>query len=184
MPNEIEVDAAIIGTGQAAPSLAVALAQRGEKLALIEGALVGGSCVNVGCTPTKTLRKSARVAHLARHAAEFGVRVGAVDVDFAAAMDRMQHLVDGARSNLEQWIASEPNITLVRGWGAFAGRSGGRFELTVGDQPLRAQRVYLNTGTRAFIPPIPGIETVAHLDNVSLLQLRCRPTRPVQVVGP
>lgn len=183
MPDAIEVDAAIIGAGQAAPSLAVALAQRGEKLALIEGALVGGSCVNVGCTPTKTLRKSARVAHLARHAAEFGIRVGAVEVDFAAAMDRMQHLVDGARSNLEQWIASEPNIKLVRGWGAFAGRSGGRFELTAGDRLVRAQRVYLNTGTRAFIPPIPGIETVAPLDNVSLLQLRSRPAHLVILGG-
>ena len=185
MPKMIEVDAALIGTGQAAPALAVALAQRGEKVLLVEGDLVGGSCVNVGCTPTKTLRKSARVAYLARHAAEFGVRIGSVEVDFAAAMERMQARVDAARHGLEQWIAGEPNITLLRGWGAFTGKSQGApgFELKVGEQSVRAKRVYLNTGTRAFIPPIPGIDTVPHLDNVSLLKLRSRPAHLVILGG-
>jgi pyruvate/2-oxoglutarate dehydrogenase complex dihydrolipoamide dehydrogenase (E3) component len=183
MRQALEVDAAVIGTGQAAPSLAVALARRGEKVALVEGALLGGSCVNVGCTPTKTLRKSARVAYLARRAAEFGVRVGTVEVDFAAAMERMQALVEGSRADLEQWIGGQANITLVRGWGAFTGRSNGRFELLAGDQPLRAQRVYLNTGTRAFMPPIPGLDTVPALDNTSLLQLRTRPAHLVVLGG-
>ena len=185
MAQIIEVDAVLIGTGQAAPSLAVALAQRGEKVALVEGGLVGGSCVNVGCTPTKTLRKSARVAYLARHAAEFGVRIGSVEVDFAAAMERMQARVDAARHGLEQWIAGEPNITLLRGWGVFTGKAQGRpgFELKVGEQRVHADRVYLNTGTRAFIPPIPGIDTVPHLDNVSLLKLRSLPAHLVILGG-
>ena len=183
MPQPIKVDAAIIGTGQAAPSLAVALAKHGEKVVLIEGALVGGSCVNSGCTPTKTLRKSARVAYLARHAAEFGVRVGKVEVDFVAAMEHMQRRVDGARQDLEHWIAGQSNLTLLRGWGVFTGRSQGGFDLMAGEQPLHARRVYLNTGTRAFIPPIPGIETVPHLDNVSLLQLRSRPAHLVIIGG-
>ncbi len=184
-PATIEVDAALIGTGQASPALAVALAKRGEKVAVVEADLVGGSCVNVGCTPTKTLRKSARVAYLARHAAEFGIRVGGIEVDFAAAMERMQSRVDAARVGLEQWIAGEPNITLLRGWGAFSGRSpdGSGFALEVGEQRLHAQRVYLNTGTRAFIPPIPGIESVPHLDNVSLLKLRRRPAHLVILGG-
>ncbi len=185
MAETIEVDAVLIGTGQAAPALAVALAQRGEKVALVEGGLVGGSCVNVGCTPTKTLRKSARVAYLARHAAEFGVRIGSVEVDFAAAMERMQARVDAARRGLEQWIAGEPNIALLRGWGAFTGKAQGRpgFELKVGEQRVHADRVYLNTGTRAFIPPIPGIDTVPHLDNVSLLKLRSLPAHLVILGG-
>jgi pyruvate/2-oxoglutarate dehydrogenase complex dihydrolipoamide dehydrogenase (E3) component len=183
VPQALEVDAAIIGTGQAAPSLAVALARRGEKVALIEGGLVGGSCVNAGCTPTKTLRKSARVAHLARHAAQFGVEVGRVEVDFAAAMRRMQERVDGARADLERWIAGEPNITLLRAWGAFTGGKQGAFELVAGDRPVRAKRVYLNTGTRAAIPPIPGIDSVQALDNVSLLQLRSRPAHLVVIGG-
>ena len=179
----LEVDAAVIGTGQAAPSLAVALAQRGEKVALVEGALLGGSCVNSGCTPTKTLRKSARVAHLARHAAQFGVRVGAVEVDFAGAMERMQALVDASRNDLRQWIEGAPNVTLIQGWGAFTGRFDGRFDLVAGDQPLRAKRVYLNTGTRAFIPPIRGIDSVPALDNVSLLKLRMLPPHLVILGG-
>lgn len=182
MANAIEFDAAIVGTGQAAPALAVALAKRGERVALIEGALVGGSCVNAGCTPTKTLRKSARVAYLARRAAEFGVHVGKVEVDFAAAMQRMQDYVDGARSGLESWIAAEPNVTLFRAWGSLAGRGAQGFELLAGEQPLRASRVYLNTGTRAFIPPIPGIADVPYLDNVSLLKLRTLP-RHLLIVG-
>ncbi|MBG9390334.1 mercuric reductase [Caenimonas aquaedulcis] len=183
MVQPLEVDAAIVGSGQAAPSLAVALAQRGERVVLIEGAEVGGTCVNNGCTPTKTLRKSARVAHMARRAAEFGVHVGAVEVDFAAAMDRMQLRVDAARGSLESWIAGERHITLLRAWGSFVGRSGDWFELLAGEQPVRAKRVYLNTGTRAFIPSIPGLDAVAHLDNVSLLKLRERPRHLVVIGG-
>ena len=182
MAQAIEVDAAIVGTGQAAPALAVALAKRGERVALIEGALLGGSCVNVGCTPTKTLRKSARVAHLARRAAEFGVRVGKIEVDFAAAMERMQDFVDKARGDLEGWITHEPNITLLRAWGSFTGRGPNGFELMAGEQPVRARRVYLNTGTRAFIPPVPGLADVPHLDNVSLLKLRTLP-RHLLIMG-
>ena len=183
MPQTLTVDAAIIGTGQAAPALAVALAQRGEQVALIEGGLVGGSCVNAGCTPTKTLRKSARVAHLARHAAEFGVLVGQVEVDFSAAMERMQARVDGSRKDLEAWIGAEPGIALLRAWGSFTGGRQGAFELMAGGQPVRAKRVYLNTGTRAFIPPIPGIETVPVLDNVTLLELRERPAHLIAIGG-
>jgi pyruvate/2-oxoglutarate dehydrogenase complex dihydrolipoamide dehydrogenase (E3) component len=183
MQHVIEVDAAIVGSGQAAPSLSVALAQRGERVAFIEAVQLGGSCVNVGCTPTKTLRKSARIAYLARRAAEFGVRIGSVEVDFAAAMERMQLRVDTARGGLESWIASEPNITLLRAWGSFAGRAGEHFSLLAGEQPVRAKRVYLNTGTRAFIPPIPGIQDVPYLDNVSLLKLRGRPRHLVIIGG-
>ena len=179
----IEADAVIVGAGQAAPALAVALAQRGEKVVLVEAVKVGGSCVNYGCTPTKTLRKSARVAYLARRAAEFGVHVGKVEVDFAAAMNRMQERVDSARGGLESWIGGQPNLTLLRGWGSFEGRAGDRFDLVAGEQKVRAPRVYLNTGTRAFIPPIPGIESVPYLDNVSLLAMRERPRHLVIVGG-
>src|SRR3954468_23443239 len=114
----LDVDAAIVGAGQAAPSLAVALAQRGERVALIEAVQLGGTCVNNGCTPTKTLRKSARVAYIARRAAEFGIHVGTVEVDFAAAMNRMQQRVDTARGGLDAWIGGQANITLLRAWGS------------------------------------------------------------------
>ena len=181
--KRLEVDAAIVGSGQAAPALAVALAQRGERVVFMEAVRLGGSCVNFGCTPTKTLRKSARVAHLARRAAEFGVQVGKVEVDFAAAMDRMQLRVDTARKGLESWVAGQRNITLLRAWGSFAGRSADGFDLLAGEQQVRARRVYLNTGTRASIPPIAGLEGVPYLDNVSLLELRTRPEHLVVIGG-
>jgi pyruvate/2-oxoglutarate dehydrogenase complex dihydrolipoamide dehydrogenase (E3) component len=183
MGKPMEFDAAIIGSGQAAPSLAVALAKRGERIAYVEGGLIGGSCINYGCTPTKTLRKSARIAYLARRAAEFGVHVGKVEIDFAAAMERMQLRVDTARTGLESWIGGEANIALLRAWGSFVGRTGDYFDLLAGEQPLRAKRVYLNTGTRAFIPPIPGIEAVPYLDNVSLMKLRTLPRHLVILGG-
>ena len=179
----IEFDVVVIGAGQAGPNLAMTLAGRGEKVALIEGGLVGGSCVNHGCTPTKTLRKSARVAYLAGRAGDFGIQAGKIEIGFAAAMERMQQRVDESRAGLEKSITGQDGLTLLRGWGAFVGRAGDRFELTAGDQALRAARVFLNTGTRALIPPLPGIDDVPHLDNVSLLQLRELPRHLVIIGG-
>jgi pyruvate/2-oxoglutarate dehydrogenase complex dihydrolipoamide dehydrogenase (E3) component len=179
----IEFDVVVIGAGQAGPNLAMTLAGRGEKVALIEGGLVGGSCVNHGCTPTKTLRKSARVAYLADRAGDFGIQAGKIEIGFAAAMERMQQRVDESRAGLEKSITGQDGLTLLRGWGAFVGRAGDRFELTAGDQALRAARVFLNTGTRALIPPLPGIDDVPHLDNVSLLQLRELPRHLVIIGG-
>ena len=179
----VEYDIAVIGAGQAGPTLAMSLASHGEKVVLIEGGLVGGSCVNYGCTPTKTLRKSARVAHLLRNAAEFGVKAGPIDIDFAFAMARMQQRVDASRAGLEQAIAGQNGLTLLQGWGAFTGKSGDQFDLTVGEQALRARRVLINTGTRSFIPPLPGIDDVPHLDNVSLLQLQECPQHLIIIGG-
>src|SRR5207302_1705468 len=138
---------------------------------------------NNGCTPTKTLRKSARVAWQARHAAQFGVHVGEVKVDFAAAMNRMQDRVDTARAGLHAWVAGQKNITLLSGWGSFEGGKEGAFDLTAGAQTIRAKRVYLNTGTRPFIPPIPGLADVPYLDNDSLLKLRTLPQHLVIIGG-
>ncbi|SNY59640.1 mercuric reductase [Enterobacter sp. CC120223-11] len=164
-------DAILIGAGQAAPSLAVELAQRGQRLALIEGNLLGGTCVNVGCTPTKTLRKSARVAHMARRAAEFGVLTGTVSVDFAAAMQRMRARVETSRQGLTGWLQATKNIDTIHGWGRFIGRDGDKFLIEVNGETLSADRVYLNTGARAVIPELPGIDKVPYLDNVSVLAL-------------
>ncbi|MBA3908583.1 MAG: mercuric reductase [Rhodobacter sp.] len=177
-------DSIIIGAGQAAPSLAVALAGRGDRVALIEGDRLGGTCVNTGCTPTKTLRKSARVAHLARRAAEFGVKTGPVEVDFAAAMARMRERSDRAREGLANWLARTDGVNVIDGWGRFDGREAdGRFRVSVGDRVLRARQVYLNTGTRPFIPDVPGLETIAPLDNAGLLALTERPDHLIVVGG-
>jgi pyruvate/2-oxoglutarate dehydrogenase complex dihydrolipoamide dehydrogenase (E3) component len=183
MADKLEVDAAIIGAGQAGPALAVGLAHRGEKVVLVEAEHLGGTCVNNGCTPTKTLRKSARVAWEARNAAQFGVHVGEVKIDFAAAMNRMQDRVETARAGLHAWVGGQKSITLLRGWGSFEGGHEGAFELTAGAQKIRAKRVYLNTGTRPFIPPIPGVSDVPYLDNDTLLKLRTLPGHLLIVGG-
>jgi pyruvate/2-oxoglutarate dehydrogenase complex dihydrolipoamide dehydrogenase (E3) component len=179
----LQADAVLVGAGQAAPSLAVALAERGQSVVLVEAAQLGGTCVNNGCTPTKTLRKSARVAHLVRRASEFGVHPGSVRIDFAAAMQRMQERVDGARDSLERWIAEQPRVRLVRGVGAFVGPHGDGFELSAGPYRVRTPRVFLNTGTRPVPPPVPGLDQVPFLDNESLLRLRTLPRHLIVLGG-
>lgn len=175
-------DAILIGAGQAAPSLAVELAERGQRVALIEGNLLGGTCVNVGCTPTKTLRKSARVAHMVSRAAEFGVMTGPVSIDFAAAMQRMRERVETSRRGLTGWLEGTANVETIHGWGSFEGRDGERFLIKVNDERLFASRIYLNTGTRAVIPEVPGIGDVPYLDNVSILALTECPSHLI-IVG-
>lgn len=176
-------DDVIIGSGQAAPSLAVTLGSKGRNVALIEGNTIGGSCVNYGCTPTKTLRKSARVAHMVRNAGGFGVNVSGFSVDFAAAMARMRERVTTSRNGLEQWLESAKGVTLIRGWAGFDGRDAKRFRIRIGDKSITADRVFLNTGTRPFIPPVPGLLQSGYLDNVSLLELRELPRHLIVLGG-
>ena len=183
MAELLQFDAAVIGAGQAGPALAIALASRGEQVALFEAVALGGTCVNNGCTPTKTLRKSARVAHMVRRAGDFGVDVADFQVDFAAAMDRMRESVDAVRGGLESWVAHTKNLTLIREWASFTGGREGAFDIAAGGRKVRAKRVYLNTGTRPFIPPIPGLADMPYLDNVSLMKLRTLPSHLVVIGG-
>jgi pyruvate/2-oxoglutarate dehydrogenase complex dihydrolipoamide dehydrogenase (E3) component len=169
------IDAAIIGSGQAAPGLAVALAQRGRSVRLFEAEQLGGSCVNVGCTPTKTLRKSARVAHLARRAHEFGVTVGAVSVDFAAAMERMAGVVAASRTGLGAWLDRTAGVEVVHARARLDGMHDGRFRIVAGPDTWLARAVYLNSGTRPVVPTIDGLADVPVLTNDTLLALRTLP---------
>lgn len=137
-----EGDFAAIGTGQATPALSTALAARGESVVVFEADLVGSSCVNVGCTPTKTLRKSARVAHMARRAHEFGVHVGDVTIDFTVAMRRVATMVSASRSGLEAWLGGATGLQLVRARASLAGREGERFVIEAGFDRYLASRVY------------------------------------------
>lgn len=182
-PSPIDVDVAAIGTGQATPALATALASRGESVAVFEAALVGGSCVNVGCTPTKTLRKTARVAHMARRAAEFGVNVGTVEVDVAVAMARVQSIVETSRTGLENWLGSTPNLQLIRERARFNGRHEERFVIEAGAQRFHASRVYLNVGTRPALPPIKGLAAARPLTNETILSLRTAPRHLIIIGG-
>jgi pyruvate/2-oxoglutarate dehydrogenase complex dihydrolipoamide dehydrogenase (E3) component len=180
-------DLIVIGAGQAGPFLAARLVAAGRRVALVEARDLGGTCVNRGCTPTKTLRKSARVAHMARRAAEFGVRVGDVTVDFAAAMDRMQLRVDQSRAGLASWLGGMDGLTLVKAHARLAGRSATGFRVETdgpaGKRHLEAPHIVLNTGTRPFVPPIAGLRELPYLDNESLLALRQRPEHLVVIGG-
>jgi pyruvate/2-oxoglutarate dehydrogenase complex dihydrolipoamide dehydrogenase (E3) component len=176
-------DSIVIGGGQAGPFLAVKLAASGENVAVVERAELGGTCVNRGCTPTKTLRKSARVAYLARRAAEFGVQTGPVTVDFPAAMARMRERVETSRNGLAGWLGSVDGLTLLQGAGVLGGHTeDGSFRVHIGEETVVAKRVFLNTGTRPFVPPVDGLRDHA-ITNVEVLQLTELPDRLIVLGG-
>ena len=169
-------DALVIGSGQAGPSLAVRLAEHGWKTALVERGELGGTCVNNGCTPTKTLVASARAAWVARHAADFGVRIaGEVTIDYAAVRARMMKVVQGSRDGLGHWIAGTANLSLVHGEARFAGPD----SVKVGDQVLQAPRIFLNVGARPLVPGWIAQSGVPYLTSESLMALRELPTHLV-----
>ena len=170
-------DHVLVGTGQATATLIAGL-DSDDRIAVIEGGAIGGTCVNVGCTPTKTLVASARVAQLARRGAEYGVTTGGVAVDFGAAMGRMNDVRYGSRDGLTRFLATKENVTLVRGWARFSGPR----TLEVGDRTIIGEQVYLNVGARAVEPPIEGLADVPWLDNVRILDLERLPEHLV-VIG-
>jgi pyruvate/2-oxoglutarate dehydrogenase complex dihydrolipoamide dehydrogenase (E3) component len=173
-------DAIVIGAGQAGPPLAQRLTEAGMSVALIERKLVGGTCVNTGCIPTKALVASAYAAHLARRAADYGVEIeGTVRVDFARAMQRARDIAANARANVRKWLDSMQNCTVIEGHARFADRS----TVRVGDQRLSAERIFLNVGARAKTPDIPGVSTVPTLTNSSILELRELPKHLVVIGG-
>ena len=172
-------DAIVIGAGQAGPPMAGRLAAAGQKVALIERKLIGGTCVNTGCTPTKTLVASAYAAHLAKRAADFGVSAGPVGVDFAAIMARMNKVVGNSRSHLTEWLRGMANCALIEGHARFLSPA----TVQVGDDLLEAERFFINVGGRAVIPDFPGRDQVRTLTNTTLLQLDVLPRRLVVVGG-
>jgi pyruvate/2-oxoglutarate dehydrogenase complex dihydrolipoamide dehydrogenase (E3) component len=152
----------IIGAGQAALPLALKLVDKGWRVAISERKHLGGSCVNFGCTPTKAVVASARVAHLARRAAEFGILVPGVDVDFAKVLGRARAIVEASKSSLASGL-HEHHVDIVHGQARFAGRDGEWYILCVDHRDIRAKQVVINTGARTRLPPIEGLEDVAFL---------------------
>lgn len=152
--------------------MAGALVNMGLKVALAESNLIGGSCVNYGCIPSKTMIASARVAYLARRSADFGIHTGDVAVDINAVIDRVQNRSGSAREGLEGWLESLDNLDIYREHAAFDGRDGDLFRVRVGDDLIASERVYLNTGAKVFIPPIDGLDDVDYLTNHGILRLR------------
>jgi pyruvate/2-oxoglutarate dehydrogenase complex dihydrolipoamide dehydrogenase (E3) component len=169
-------DALVIGTGQAGPALAVRLAGHGWKTALVERGEFGGTCVNNGCTPTKTLVASARAAWVARHAADFGVTIaGPVGVDYAAVRERMMKVVQASRDGLGRWFEGTGNLDVIHGEARFIGRD----TLQVGERVLQAPRIFLNTGARPVVPDWIAASGVPVLTSESLMHLAELPTHLV-----
>jgi len=160
-------DAIVIGSGQAGNPLIYSLAERGWKVAMVEKEHLGGTCVNTGCTPTKTMVASAQVAHYARNASRWGVRTGPVSVDLPAVVARKRAVVERFRGGHQSKMEGNPNITLVRGTARFRDAR----HVAVGDLVLESERIFINTGARPDVPPIPGIVDVPFVDNASLMEL-------------
>jgi pyruvate/2-oxoglutarate dehydrogenase complex dihydrolipoamide dehydrogenase (E3) component len=177
-------DAIVIGAGQPGPGVAGALVDDGKRVALIEMDRAGGTCLNHGCKPTKALRASASIAHQARRAAAYGVNTGDVTVDFAVAMSRVRSIIDGMRDSLDDWLAGVDGLDLLHGTATVVtDPAGQQHQVTVEDQQLTAQQLYLNLGARAARPAIPGLETVEAMTEVELLALNSLPEHLVIVGG-
>ncbi len=173
-------DAIIIGAGQAGPPLAAKLTAAGQTVALIEREQVGGTCVNTGCTPTKAMVASAKVAHSVAHAQEYGIGVGGTaKVDFDAVLRRALAMSANSRNSLESWLDGMDGLTLVRGHARFTGPK----RISVGGDSYEAEQIFLNVGARAAIPDMPGLDQVDVLTNSDLFWLQERPQHLVIVGG-
>ncbi|HTP69281.1 MAG TPA: FAD-containing oxidoreductase [Dongiaceae bacterium] len=173
-------DAIVIGSGQAGPFLAVRMANAGKRVALIERKFIGGTCVNTGCIPTKTLVASAYAAHMARRAADFGVNVpGPVSVDMKRVKTRKDEISGKSRAGLEKWLADTPNCTVYKNHARFESPN----LVRVGEELLTAPQIFLNVGARAAIPSMPGVAETPYLTNSTLLDLDTLPQHLLIVGG-
>lgn len=173
-------DALIIGTGQAGPALVGRLNEAGMKTAVIERQLVGGTCVNVGCIPTKTLVGSARVAYTARQAHAFGIDIaGDVAVDMARVKARKDEIVAASNTGLTEWLDGMDNVDFIRGHARFVDDR----TVAVNDQRLEADRIFLDVGARARVPDWEGLDTVPYLTNSSILDLDTLPEHLLIIGG-
>ncbi|WP_267395947.1 FAD-containing oxidoreductase [Sphingomonas sp. GC_Shp_1] len=174
-----QVDAIIVGAGQAGPPLAGRLTAAGMRVVLIERHLVGGTCVNTGCMPTKTMVASAYAAHLARRGREFGVDTGPVSIDMATVAARVHKVTMDARTGNERWFEGMSGLTFVRGHARFTAAQ----VIEVEGRSFTAPRIFLNVGGRASVPAMPGVGEVPHLDNTDMVALDIVPDHLVVVGG-
>ncbi len=172
-------DAIIIGTGQAGPYLAQRLAGAGMKVAIIERKLFGGTCVNTGCVPTKTMIASAHAAHIIRRAADFGVvNNGPVSVDMKLVKARKDAISGQSSAGVESWLRGMTNCTVYQGHARFESAK----EVSVGSERLTADRIFINVGGRAVTPQMPGIEGVPYFNNSSIMGVDFLP-RHLFIIG-
>jgi pyruvate/2-oxoglutarate dehydrogenase complex dihydrolipoamide dehydrogenase (E3) component len=172
-------DAIIIGTGQAGPFLTHRLATAGMKIAIIERKLFGGTCVNTGCIPTKTMVASAYAAHMARRAADFGVSTGGISVDMKRVKARKDEVSGKSRTGVEAWLKKMENCTVYEGHARFESPR----EVSVGLERLTAERIFINVGGRASVPKMTGLEQIEYLTNSSMMDIDFLPRRLIIVGG-
>ncbi len=173
-------DAIIIGTGQSGPALAARLAGAGRKVAIIERKLFGGTCVNTGCVPTKTLIASAYAAHLARHGADYGVILdGPVRVDMKRVKARKDAVASAASQGVEKWLKGIANLTVFEGHARLESPS----TVRVGDDVLQAKQIFINVGGRALVPPIRGLDQVDYLTNSTMMEIDFLPEHLIIIGG-
>ena len=185
MSNNRKYDAIIIGTGQAGNPFAKYIATMGFKVAIIEKERdsVGGTCVNWGCTPTKTLYASARVALMIHRSKDYGIHVHDKTVNFQEVMNRKNHVVKIWHEGAVKGLTQSENIDLFYGEGSFIDEKTVQIKLESGEQiTIDADKIFINTGARAKIPQIPGLETIEYLDNRKILQLQSLPEHLV-IIG-
>jgi pyruvate/2-oxoglutarate dehydrogenase complex dihydrolipoamide dehydrogenase (E3) component len=176
MPN---YDAIVIGSGQAGNPLSQKLADHGWTVALIEQAELGGTCVNTGCTPTKTMIASAQVAHYARNAARWGVSTGTAHVDLEKVVARKNKIVDQWRSGVARKVEQRKNLHVHRGHARFLDPH----RLQVGEQILEGERIFINTGTRVSVPALDGLDTIPYLTNETIMELTAVPEHLLVIGG-
>ncbi len=175
----MKFDAIVIGSGQAGNPLAHKLADRGWQVAIIEKSHLGGTCINTGCTPTKTMVHSATVAHYARNSTKWGVKTTGVEVDLAAVVDRKNRIVESFRSGQENNVAKRPTLKLYRGQAKFVGPK----QIEVNGERIEGERVFINAGTRSAIPKIDGLDGVPYLTNASIMELKQVPENLIVLGG-
>ncbi len=173
-------DAIVIGTGQAGPTMATRLAGSGLKTAIIESGKFGGTCVNNGCIPTKTMVASARAAHVARHAAEYGVVIeGSVKVDMKRVKARKDEISGKSNNGVEQWLKGTENLTVYQGKGRFESEN----TVRVGDELLQADKIFINVGGHAIVPDFPGLDEIDYLTNENIMDLDYLPEHLIIIGG-
>jgi pyruvate/2-oxoglutarate dehydrogenase complex dihydrolipoamide dehydrogenase (E3) component len=172
-------DAIIIGTGQAGPSLAARFGGAGKTVAIIERNKFGGTCVNTGCTPTKTLVASAYAIHAAHRGAEYGFSIGDVRVDMTRVKARKDAISERSSKGVEEWLRGTTNCTVIQGHASFRSSN----TVVVNDEVLQADKVYINVGGRARIPDMPGIHDVPFLTNSSIMSVDFLPEHLIIVGG-
>lgn len=172
-------DHIILGTGQATGTLLGRLIPAGDTVAVIESAKVGGSCVNYGCTPTKTLVASARAIHMARRGDFYGFETGNVRLNYQRVRERMNEIRNASNTGLTKWMEDTENVDLIRGKGVFTGPK----TIQIGSQQIEGKKIYINVGTRPRVPKIDGIEEVPWMDSAGLLDKESLPEHLIIVGG-